>query len=70
MEQAGRVPNKETRPQAKNKPGPRFVGRYCSARAFGLACPLESGHLSYATTMGKRQIGIFFASLFPPVSLP
>lgn len=64
--------NKETQPQAKNKPDPRFDGPYCSAPGFRLACPLESAPISpMPPLMGKRQIGIFFfTSFFPPFPSP
>lgn len=71
-ERGGVAQSKETQPQAKNKPDPRFDEPYCSAQGFRLACPLESVPISPTPPlMGKRQIGIFSppsSPLFPPLT--
>lgn len=70
MERAGGAQNKETRPQAKNKPDPGLVGPYCSTPGFRLACPIESVHISYATTDVETANWDFFTSLFLPFPSP
>lgn len=70
MERAGGAQNKETRPQAKNKLDSRFVGPYFSTPGLSLACPLESVHLSSATTDGEMANWDFFTSLSPSFPSP
>lgn len=66
---SGGAQNKETGPQAKNKPDPRLVVPYCSTPGSGWRVPSISASLSRHHQWGIGVLG-FICLPLPPVSLP